>query len=116
MKGVIKLVGMNESPYTRKMRSYLRYKRIPYIFYQPDAYGKPIAQLNAPKVALIPVVYFPQENYSIGHVDSTPLIRRIESEYDKRSILPKDPLLSFINDIVEDFADEWLTKAMMHYR
>ena len=31
-------------------------------------------------------------------------------------LLPDDPALSFINYLLEDFGDEWVTKYMFHYR
>ena len=33
-----------------------------------------------------------------------------------RSIVPTDPALALIDAIIEDFGDEWVTKAMYHYR
>ena len=30
--------------------------------------------------------------------------------------MPSNPVLGFINDLLEDYGDEWLTKAMFHYR
>lgn len=48
--------------------------------------------------------------------DSTPLIRRFEKEHEGRSVIPNNPVLGFLNDLIEDYGDEWLTKAMFHYR
>ena len=34
----------------------------------------------------------------------------------KRSVIPTDSALAFINYLLEDFGDEWCTKYMFHYR
>jgi len=48
--------------------------------------------------------------------DSTPLIRRFEDEYSGRSVLPPDPVVRFLDYLLEDYGDEWLTKCMFHVR
>ena len=104
--------GSPGSPYTRKMLAVLRYRRIPYRYIQGDR-----EDLPKPKVSLIPVFYFRGDNGELtAEVDSTPIIRRLEQEYSGRSVLPDDPAIAFINYLLEDYGDEWLTKAMFHYR
>jgi glutathione S-transferase len=96
------------------MLALLRFRRIPYRFLQGagDARGMP-----EPKVGLIPVFYFPDESGELtAEVDSTPIIRRLEAEYEGRSVVPADPAIAFLNYLLEDYGDEWLTKAMFHYR
>jgi len=102
----------------------MRYRHIPYRLerqsrmMQPGAGGdrhrKPRA---AAKVPLLPTFYFENEQgEEIAVTDSSPLIRRFEKDYDGRSAIPSDPALAFIDMLLEDYADEWLTKAMFHYR
>ena len=112
---VIELLGVPGSPYTRKMLALMRYRRIPYRM-QWGSHFDPPKGYPSPKVKLLPTFYFPTEHGLEAVVDSTPIIRRLESEYGGRSVIPHDPLLCFLDQLIEDFADEWLTKAMFHYR
>jgi glutathione S-transferase len=115
MTDSIALSGAPGSPYTRKMLSVLRYRRIAYRFMLPA--NPQMRDLPRPKVSLLPTFYLPDETGQLQAVtDSTPLIRRFEREYEGRSLLPPDPALGFLNELIEDYADEWLTKAMFHYR
>ncbi|MBW2243783.1 MAG: glutathione S-transferase family protein [Deltaproteobacteria bacterium] len=109
------MLGAPGSPYTRKMRALLRYRRIPYqLLFQ----GSPGTEgLPRPKVSLLPTFFLPDEDgKEVAVTDSTPLIRRFEREFEGRSVLPEDPVLRFLDALLEDYADEWLTKAMFHYR
>ena len=109
---LLPLRGSPGSPYTRKMLATLRYRRIPYKFIQSEQ-----ADLPKPKVGLIPIFYFKDNDGELtAEVDSTPITRRLEEEYPGRSVLPDDPAIAFINYLLEDYGDEWLTKAMFHYR
>jgi len=44
------------------------------------------------------------------------LIYDLEARHAKRSVIPRDPACAFIAHLIEDFADEWVTKAMFGYR
>ncbi len=107
--------GVPGSPYTRKMLAYLRYRHIGYqllIGNQADSLGLP-----EPKVGLLPTFYLPNDQNELeAAVDSTPLIRRFETAFTGRAAIPGNPVLAFLNYLIEDYADEWLTKAMFHYR
>ncbi len=115
MTGPVKFKGVPGSPYTRKMLAYLRFRHIPYellIGDQNATQGLPEAKVN-----LLPTFYLPNAQGDLeAVVDSTPLIRRFESEVSGRAAVPNDPVLGFLNYLIEDYADEWLTKAMFHYR
>ena len=107
--------GAPGSPYTRKMTAVLRYRRIPYRYLVGNAADN--AGMPKPKVELLPTFYLPDANGVLEAVtDSTPLIRRFEQELAGRNVLPTDPVLALIDAVLEDFADEWVTKAMFHYR
>ncbi|MDB9734139.1 glutathione S-transferase N-terminal domain-containing protein [Porticoccaceae bacterium] len=114
----IQLIGVVGSPYTRKMLSLLRYRRISYkmTWGQPELV-LPTLGLEMPRPVLLPVFVLPDTNGDLKAVtDSTPIIRRLEDMSLARSVLPVDPALAFIDYLLEDFGDEWVTKYMFHYR
>ena len=111
----LRIVGSPGSPYSRKLRAVLRYRRIPYAWVpygSPETHGLP-----TPKVGLLPhLVLTDAHGRPEAVTDSTPLIRRLETLYADRSVIPSDSALAFVDALLEDYADEWLTKAMFHYR
>ena len=114
--GRIALRGAPGSPYTRKMLALLRYRQIPYRFIQGMVDGA-AGNLPEAKVQLLPTFYFLDDNDEFeAVVDSTPIIRRLEALSLNRSVIPSDPGIAFIDYLLEDYGDEWLTKAMFHYR
>lgn len=112
----LKIVGAPGSPYTRKLRAVLRYRRIPHRFVIRNS--RDDRDTPSVPVALIPILVYPDRDGGSGEaaIDSTPLIRRLESEMEGRSVIPSDPAMAFIDALLEDYGDEWLTKAMFHYR
>ena len=111
-----KVLGAPGSPYSRKLRSVLRYRRIPFTWSNRNSKE----DVNTPpvQVNLLPVMVLPGKkgDYSKARIDSTPIIRYLEKEHSERSIIPPNPVMSFLDYLIEDYADEWLTKAMFHYR
>lgn len=107
--------GSPGSPYTRKMLAVLRYRHIPYRFLPSNSFtAKSMPQARVP---LLPTFYLPSDSGELEAVtDSSPIIRRLEREAEGRSVIPDDPALAFLDELIEDYADEWLTKAMFHYR
>ncbi|MEM7741780.1 MAG: glutathione S-transferase family protein [Pseudomonadota bacterium] len=119
----VELQGAHGSPYTRKALAVLRYRRIPYNFIigspgRPIGWGYPDhAQLPIPKVPLLPTFFFTDDaGVKQAVTDTTPIIRRLEDMFSGRSVIPTDPVMRFINYILEDYADEWLTRCMFHFR
>ena len=114
----ITLIGAQPSPYTRKMIAVMRYRRIAYRIVWGDP-GAILTEMGVakPKVALLPTYVLPDEAGDLQAIcDSTPIIRRLEAEHKERSVIPDDPAMAFIDYLLEDFADEWGTKYMFHYR
>tara|TARA_A200000113_G_scaffold61280_1_gene52709 strand:+ start:1517 stop:2596 length:1080 start_codon:yes stop_codon:yes gene_type:complete len=111
----IKVFGNPASPYTRKILSYLRYKNIFYKVTWGDVKSNlKLIDKCAPSPILLPTIILDEDSDPI--TDSTPIIREIEQKYPSKSVIPSDPILAFINYLIEDYADEWLTKFMFHFR
>ena len=113
----VQLVGGTGSPYTQKMVALLRYRRIPYsiTWGQPETTCATLG-VEAPKPTFMPTFFFEEGGGLTAHCDSTPIIRRLEADHAGRWVLPEDPALAFVDYLIEDFADEWCTKYMFHYR
>jgi glutathione S-transferase len=107
-----KLYGGGGSPYSRKMRAIMLYRRIPHIWVQVTPEVRKNIKHDGPPV--IPVLQLPEDGSL--HVDSTPLALSLEERHSGRSIIPDDSTMAFLNHLIEDMADEWVTKMMFHYR
>ena len=103
--------GALGSPYSMKMRALMRYRRITHVW----SYGGHVQQLAAEQglPPVIPVIEYPDGSFNN---DSTPVLYDLEERHPERKVVPPDPAQAFIAHLLEDFADEWLTKAMFGYR
>ena len=108
-----RLVGTNGSPYSIKLRAILRYRRLPFVWeLRTERNRAEFAHLRPP---LIPILRYPEDGSF--HVDTTPVAEDLERRHPgRRSIIPDDPAHAFLCRLIEDMADEWITKAMFHYR
>jgi len=103
--------GALGSPYSMKMRALMRYRRITHVW----KHGGHAQQLAAEKARapVIPVIEYPDGSFDN---DSTPVLYDLEERHKGRGVVPRDPAQAFIAHLLEDFGDEWLTKAMFGYR
>ena len=106
-----RLVGAEESPYSVKVRAYLRYKSLPHQWLTRVQAGE-LFQKHA-RLPLIPLLVTPDGQ---GIQDSTPIIETLEARHPEPSIHPPDPVCAFVSCLLEEFADEWGNKWMFHYR
>ncbi len=106
------LYGGGGSPYSQKMRAILHYRRLPFDWTQMTPAIRAQVNHNGPPV--IPILRLPEDDSL--HVDSTPLAMMLEERHSERSILPTDPAVRYLSLLIEDMADEWVTKMMFHYR
>lgn len=107
-----RIFGAEVSPYSVKVRSYFRYKRLDHEWIVRDQNAMPEFQKHA-KLPLIPLVLAPDGE---AMQDSTPIIEKVEAAHPEPSIHPDEPTTAFLSALIEEFADEWGNKWMFHYR
>ncbi len=107
-----RLYGGIGSPYSRKVRALMRYRRLAYDWIVITPAIRASLKHDGPPV--IPILQLPEDGSL--HVDSTPLAYLLEGRHAERSIIPSDPAVAYLSDLIEDMGDEWCTKVMFHYR
>jgi glutathione S-transferase len=94
-----------------KMRGILRYRGIPHIM--KARISDWTGAFQKVRVPVMPVLEYPEGTF---HNDSTPLILDLEQRHSDRSVIPTRETDAFLAALIEDLADEWLSKAMYAYR
>lgn len=112
MADAYRIFGNELSPYSVKVRSYFRYKRIPHEWVVRNPSNQEEYQRYA-KLPLIPLVVTPDGH---GIQDSTPIIEHFETLFPEPSIHPSNSALAFLSALIEEYGDEWGNKPMFHYR
>lgn len=107
-----RLYGADLSPYSIKVLQILRFKGIDHQWL-PRSQARQAEFARFAKLPLIPVLVG-SDDYSLQ--DSTPIAETLERRYPEPSITPDEPALAFLSALLEDYADEWVNKAMFHYR
>lgn len=107
-----RLYGVEMSPYSVKVRSYLRYKGIPHEWIVRSMDRMAEFGRHA-KLPIIPCLACPD---GTGLQDSTPIMETLEARYPEPPVRLADPVLDFLSVLLEEYADEWLNKPMFHYR
>lgn len=112
-----RIFGGPGSPYSHKVRSVMRSRRIPHewVIVQGgfDGTGQ-TEKLRHLRTQMFPIVQFPD---GTPWTDSTPTIHELEKRHpdDARSVLPPAPAQRFLARLIEDFADEWLPLPLLAF-
>ena len=107
-----RLMGLEASPYTMKVESFLKLKKIPYSWINRSRKNEKLFQKHA-EVQLIPLLFFPSGETM---QDSTYIIERLDREYPDPAIHPENEALWFLSCLFEEFGDEWCNKLMFFQR
>lgn len=107
-----RLFGGALSPYSRKVETYLRYKGLEHTVLERTA--ETAAEFA--RLAKLPLLPLLVDARGGALQDSTPMIEVLEERHPERGVTPEDAGVGFLSLLLEDFADEWLNKALYHYR
>lgn len=107
----LRLVGRPESPYSVKVRSALRYKRIDYVWL--DRFSDAALFHKHARLPLVPLVLLPTGQ---ALQDSTPILEQLDDQGAGPSLHPADPALRFLSEVMEEYGDEWANKLMFYHR
>ncbi len=107
-----RIYGSELSPYSVKVRSFFRYKKLDHEWIPRSPAVQSEFQKYA-KLPLVPLVVTPEGE---GIQDSTPILERFEASHPEPSVTPDHPALAFVSALLEEYGDEWGNKWMFHYR
>lgn len=107
-----RLFGADTSPYSLKVRAFLRYKGADF-----EWIGRSRANEDAfreiAKVATVPLLISPNRP---PNQDSSAILSSLEGDFPEPAAMPDDPICAALSLILEDYGDEWLNKCMFQQR
>lgn len=107
-----RLFGAETSAYSTKMRSYLKYKSIPFDWV-PRTQDSEDELKRVSRFATLPVLVT-SSGFAVH--DTTPLVEALEADSPEPSAMPADPAVGFLACVLEEYGDTWLAKTVYHYR
>ena len=107
-----RLFGAETSPYSLKVRAFLRYKGVDFEWITRSRETETDFRALA-RLATVPLLVSPDRPVS---QDSTRMLLALETAHPEPSAVPDDAALAAISAILEDFGDEWLNKCMFQQR
>jgi glutathione S-transferase len=106
-----RVYGMSQSYFTRKLTGYLDYKAIPYLLRR--FVGANPAAREAGWPGAMPLVMTPDGEFMW---DTTSMIHHLESRFPEPRVFPVNPVLRFIDYVLEDALDEWFYRPAVGSR
>ena len=106
-----RVYGMSQSYFTRKLTGYLDYKGIPFLLRRFVGGNREAREAGWP--GAMPVVMTPGGEYMW---DTSAMIHHLESRFPEASVFPVNPVLRFVDYILEDALDEWFYRAAVGSR
>jgi len=107
-----RLFGAETSAYSTKMRSYLKYKSVPFDWV-PRTQESEDELKRVSRFATLPVLVT-SSGFAVH--DTTPLVEALEADSPEPSAMPADPAVGFLACVLEEYGDSWLAKTVFHYR
>lgn len=107
-----RLFGTETSSYSMKVRAFLRYKKADYDWVLRSQETEEEFQKHA-SVPSVPLLITPKGKAS---QDSTNMLATLEKAHKEPSAKPDDSGAAAVALLLEDYADEWLNKAMFYMR
>ncbi|MEL7232518.1 MAG: glutathione S-transferase family protein [Pseudomonadota bacterium] len=107
-----RLFGAETSPYSVKVRSFLRYKGVEFEWIGRSKATEEAFQAEA-KVPTVPLLLSPNRP---PNQDSTSILTTLEADHVEPSAVPDDEACAALALLLEDYADEWLNKLMFFNR
>lgn len=107
-----RLFGADTSPYSFKVRGALRFKGLEFEWVARSAANdEEFAELA--RTPTVPMLVSPEGKVN---QDSTQILAILDKAHPQPAIQPEDEALAALSLILEDYADEWLNKAMFQQR
>jgi glutathione S-transferase len=107
------LYVMSNSPYSDKIRMYLRMKRLPVVEVRENMRNREDVLKARTGRTMVPVVITPADE---AMNDSTHITRRLEAACPTPPLRPADPGRRGFDALVEEYADEWVVRVMLASR
>src|SRR5579885_3330678 len=104
------LYVMSLSPYSDKIRMYLALKRLPVVEVRENLRNREQVLRARTGRTMVPVVITPDDR---ALKDSTAIVRALEAERPEPPLLSADAGRRGFDALVEDYADEWIVRAML---